>query len=91
MVIRCHKFWWQHVLNIQIFENLILAHGEQKAFTGEIRIKIDVRIEPAAQADAVKSWVSAGQLLLCIADVVGNFEHQKICKCIDCIVGVYIL
>ena len=60
------------MLNIQIFENLILAHGEQKAFTGEIRIKIDVRIEPAAQADAVKS----GQLLLCIADVVGNFEHQ---------------
>lgn len=43
------------MLNIQIFENLILAHGEQKALTGEIRIKIDFRIEPAAQADAVKS------------------------------------
>lgn len=76
------------MLNIQIFENLILAHGEQKAFTGEIRIKIDVRIEPAAQADAVKSWVSAGQLLLCIADVVGNFEHQWVSMSIKRFVSV---
>jgi hypothetical protein len=36
----------------------------------------------------VKSWVSAGQLLLCIADVVGNFEHQWVSMSIKRFVSV---